>query len=242
MTTRKLYTTLRGSRAGHASLAALLVVGGVAMVIFGPNPSSADLAFTGPITPHSTWTDAEDAREILDAYCVRCHNERRLNSGLALDVLDVENPGAAARSWETVIRKLRTGTMPPGGVRRPDPAEYDLVASWLETEIDGAASAAEPNPGRTNPIHRLNRLEYNNAINDLFGLDVDVTSLLPGDETADGSFDNFCRCPLHHDHIYGAVHVTGPAGDPSCDGPPSHGSRRGNLRGSAARGTGPASE
>ena len=196
MTTRKLYTTLRcssprGSRAGHASLAALLVVGGVAMVIFGPNPSSADLAFTGPITPHFTRTDAEDAREILDAYCVRCHNERRLNGGLALDVLDVENPGAAARSWETVIRKLRTATMPPGGVRRPDPAEYDLVASWLETEIDGAASAAEPNPGRTNPIHRLNRLEYNNAINDLFGLDVDVTSLLPGDETADGSFDNF---------------------------------------------------
>ena len=196
MTTRKLYTTLRcssarGSRAGHASLAALLVVGGVAMVIFGPNPSSTDLAFTGPITPHFTRTDAEDAREILDAYCVWCHNERRLTGGLALDVLDVEDPSAAAGTWEKVIRKLRTGTMPPGGVRRPDPAEYDLVASWLETEIDGSASAAEPNPGRTNPIHRLNRLEYNNAINDLFALDVDVTSLLPGDETADGSFDNF---------------------------------------------------
>ncbi len=163
------------------------------MVIFGAHPSSTQLAFTSPATPtpHAAWTDAEDAREILDTYCVRCHNERRLNGGLALDVLDVENPGAAARSWETVIRKLRTGTMPPGGVRRPDPAEYDLVASWLETEIDGAASAAEPNPGRTNPIHRLNRLEYNNAINDLFALDVDVTSLLPGDETADGSFENF---------------------------------------------------
>ena len=136
-------------------------------------------------------TDPEEAREILDAYCVRCHNERRLNGGLALDVLDVEDPAGAADRWETVIRKLRTGTMPPGGVVRPNPAEYDLVASWLETEIDGAASAAGPNPGRTNPIHRLNRLEYNNAINDLFGLDVDLTSLLPGDETADGSFDNF---------------------------------------------------
>ncbi len=128
MTTKKLYATLRyssprGSRAGHASLAALLVVGGVAMVIFGPNPSSTDLAFTGPITPHFTRTDAEDAREILDAYCVWCHNERRLTGGLALDVLDVEDPSAAAGTWEKVIRKLRTGTMPPGGVRRPDPAE-----------------------------------------------------------------------------------------------------------------------
>ncbi|MCH7857335.1 MAG: DUF1592 domain-containing protein [Gemmatimonadetes bacterium] len=190
---------VRSSRAGHASLAVLLLVGGVAMVVIGAPTSSIGLAFTGPArgpatgpaTPHSVRTDPEEVREILDTYCVRCHNETRLNGGLALDVLDVENPIAAADRWETVIRKLRTGTMPPGGVRRPDPAEYDLVASWLETEIDGAASAAGPNPGRTNPIHRLNRLEYNNAINDLLGLDVDLRSLLPGDETADGSFDNF---------------------------------------------------
>jgi len=43
-------------------------------------------------------------------------------------------------------------------------------------------------------VHRLNRAEYANAIRDLFGLDpasVDVASQLPGDETADGSFDNF---------------------------------------------------
>ena len=160
------------------------------MVMMGPRPSSTDLAFAAP-TPRSARTDAEDAREILDTYCVRCHNERRLTGGLVLDVLDVEDPSTAAGAWEGVIRKLRTGTMPPGGVRRPDPAEYDLVASWLETELDGAASAAQPNPGLTNPIHRLNRMEYNNAVNDLLMLDVDVRSLLPGDETADGSFDNF---------------------------------------------------
>ena len=145
---------VRSSRAGHASLAVLLLVGGVAMVVIGAPTSSIGLAFTGPArgpatgpaTPHSVRTDPEEVREILDTYCVRCHNETRLNGGLALDVLDVENPIAAADRWETVIRKLRTGTMPPGGVRRPDPAEYDLVASWLETEIDGAASAAGPNP------------------------------------------------------------------------------------------------
>ena len=64
------------------------------------------------------------------------------------------------------------------------------VAGWLESEIDRAWTT-NPNPGRTNAVHRLNRTEYNNAIRDLLALDVDVRSLLPGDETADGSFDNF---------------------------------------------------
>src|SRR5205823_9891835 len=53
------------------------------------------------------------------------------------------------------------------------------------------AWAAKPNPGRIGAVHRLNRAEYNNAIRDLLALDVDVKPLLPGDETADGSFDNF---------------------------------------------------
>jgi hypothetical protein len=80
--------------------------------------------------------------------------------------------------------------MPPPNVPRPDAGSYDAVATWLETEIDRAWATA-PNPGRTGAIHRLNRFEYNNAVEDLFGLDLDVQSLLPGDETADGSFDNF---------------------------------------------------
>jgi len=80
--------------------------------------------------------------------------------------------------------------MPPGGATRPDESEYEVVTTWLEDEID-REWRADPNPGRVGAVHRLNRLEYNNAVRDLFGLDVDVTSLLPGDETADGSFDNF---------------------------------------------------
>src|SRR4030095_9866393 len=73
---------------------------------------------------------------------------------------------------------------------RPDLAAYDAMAASLEAAID-RAWAANPNPGRIAAVHRLNRVEYNNAIRDLFALDIDVTSKLPGDETADGSFDNF---------------------------------------------------
>ena len=127
---------------------------------------------------------------MLDQYCVTCHNQKLHTAGLALDTLDVTRPGDHAEVWERVIAKLRAGSMPPAGRPRPDAAAYRASASWLETELDRAWAAA-PNPGRIGAVHRLNRTEYNNAIRDLFALDIDVTPLLPGDETADGSFDNF---------------------------------------------------
>ena len=129
-------------------------------------------------------------RAVLDQYCVGCHNERVRTGGLALDTVDVTNPSANADVWEKVITKLRMGTMPPGGRPRPDAATYHAVAGFLETEIDRAVAAAGANPGRTGTVHRLNRAEYRNAIRDLFALDIDVASLLPGDATSDTGFDN----------------------------------------------------
>jgi hypothetical protein len=100
-----------------------------------------------------------------------------------------------------VIAKLRAGSMPPPGVPRADAATYRTVATSLENEID-RAWGAQPNPGRIGAVHRLNRAEYSNAIHDLLALDVDVKSLLPGDETADGSFDNFAdSLSISTDHL-----------------------------------------
>src|SRR5439155_15091530 len=121
---------------------------------------------------------------------VTCHNQKLHTAGLALDTLDVTSPSANPEVWEKVIAKLQQGSMPPPGRPRPDPATYHAVASALENDID-RVWAANPNPGRIGAVHRLNRTEYSNAIRDLLALDVDVKSLLPGDETADGSFDNF---------------------------------------------------
>ena len=112
-------------------------------------------------------------RAVLDTYCVTCHNQRLRTAGLALDSVDVSTPGANPEVWERVIEKLRARAMPPPGLRRPDPATYQAVAGWLETEID-RAWAASPNPGRINAVHRLNRTEYNNAIRDLLAIDLDV--------------------------------------------------------------------
>ena len=128
------------------------------------------------------------ARELVNSYCVSCHNEKLKTAGLALDRADAEHPANSAESWEKVIVKLRSRAMPPPGVRRPDNGTYDKVSAWLESEIDRAA-ATHVNPGRSAALHRLNRAEYANAVRDLIAVDVDAQAMLPPDEQAFG-FEN----------------------------------------------------
>jgi hypothetical protein len=124
---------------------------------------------------------------LLNQYCVACHNSKAKVGGLALDTADLTNVPAQAEMWEKVIKKLRTGAMPPLGMPRPDQAKADAFAAFLETSIDRAA-ALKPNPGRP-ALHRLNRAEYANAIRDLLALDIDATEFLPADDSSFG-FDN----------------------------------------------------
>jgi len=154
--------------------------GRVALVAFVVCGCMASLSSVEPSPP----------RAVIDQYCIGCHNERLRTGGLALDTVDVTNPDAHPEVWEKVIAKLRARSMPPAGRPRPDAATYRSVANQLELALDRAWEA-KPNPGRIPAVHRLNRAEYQHAIRDLFALDLDVRPLLPGDETADGSFDNF---------------------------------------------------
>jgi mono/diheme cytochrome c family protein len=128
---------------------------------------------------------ARPLREFVDTYCVTCHNERLKTGGLALDTLDAEQVSNSPETWEKVVVKLRSRSMPPAGSRRPDTAVYGRVATWLETELDRVA-AAHVNPGRPAPLHRLNRTEYANAVRDLTGIEVDAPSMLPPDQQAHG--------------------------------------------------------
>jgi mono/diheme cytochrome c family protein len=124
---------------------------------------------------------------VVNKYCITCHSAKLHTGGLVLQDADFNNVPAAAEKWEKVIRKLRTGSMPPQGMPRPDAAGVNALASFLEVSLDRAA-AAKPNPGHA-AMHRLNRAEYANAIRDLVGLDVDATALLPPDDESSG-FDN----------------------------------------------------
>ena len=154
---------------------------------YSPPAAPAATAQTQPPSGANGLSSGDSVRPVLNRYCVGCHNERLRTAGLALDTLDPARVGDHPDAWEKVVRKLRTGAMPPAGRRRPDAAAYDTVASALENALDLAA-AADPNPGRTT-VHRLNRREYTNAVRDLLALDVDGSALLPADN-ADLGFDN----------------------------------------------------
>jgi hypothetical protein len=131
---------------------------------------------------------ASNQRQFLDKYCVTCHNDRLQTGSLSLEHSDVSRPDAQPEIWEKVIRKLRTGVMPPPNMLQPPQADRLAMSAWLENSID-AAWVAKPNPGRTETLRRLNRTEYQNAIRDILALDIDAGSLLPADESGHG-FDN----------------------------------------------------
>jgi hypothetical protein len=124
---------------------------------------------------------------LLKQYCITCHSERAKQGGLVLEGLDVAQPGAHAEVWEKVVRKIRTGMMPPANMPRPARPVLDAFAAALETRLD---RDAPPTAGLSTPaLHRLNRTEYANAIRDLLAIEIDVTPLLPADASTDG-FDN----------------------------------------------------
>ena len=137
--------------------------------------------------PAQKLAKAAAERALVDRYCVTCHNDKTKTDNFSLQRVDINAVGDHPEVWERVIRKLRAGMMPPPGMPRPPLAEYEGLRDWLEAQIDQKASA-HPNPGSV-VLHRLNRTEYTNAIRDLLDLQIDVSSLLPADDSAHG-FDN----------------------------------------------------
>ncbi|MGI8991994.1 MAG: DUF1592 domain-containing protein [Bryobacteraceae bacterium] len=126
-------------------------------------------------------------RALVNQYCVACHNQKVKTAGVALDTLDPQKVGPDSAVWEKVFRKVGAGQMPPTGMPHPSAAASTEFTKWLGDALDRAA-AANPNPGDPT-IHRLNRVEYSNAIRDLLALDIKPGAKLPADDTGYG-FDN----------------------------------------------------
>ncbi len=135
------------------------------------------LSRSAPAQPHQ--------RQFLDRYCMNCHSNAAKMGSLSLDASSLPAPAAAPALWEKIIRKVRTGVMPPPNAPQPPPAERRTLLAALESSLD----AVPLNPGRTESLRRLNRTEYQNAIRDLLAVDIDATALLPADESGHG-FDN----------------------------------------------------
>ena len=123
----------------------------------------------------------------LARYCTGCHNQQLKTAGIVLNGVDPAQPGENAQVLEKVLRKVRTGEMPPPGLPRPEPAVAQSFTASLASALDQAARK-NPNPGRP-AIHRLNRIEYSNAVCDLLAIDIDPGATLPPDDSGYG-FDN----------------------------------------------------
>jgi Protein of unknown function (DUF1592)/Protein of unknown function (DUF1588)/Protein of unknown function (DUF1585)/Protein of unknown function (DUF1587)/Protein of unknown function (DUF1595)/Planctomycete cytochrome C len=141
----------------------------------------------------------EDARTVVDSahvpssavlgrYCVTCHNDKRRSGNLSLENLDPDQPSQNPQVWERVIRKLRARAMPPVGLPRPDTEFTKGLITRLEMALD-AYGAEHPNPGET-VVRRLTRVEYANTVRDLLDLEVNVQSMLIGDDADSNGFDN----------------------------------------------------
>ncbi len=163
--------------------AGLFVAGGVLSV--KAYPSVRDVPPRG--AGRSTGSTVPQAA-LVDEYCLSCHDKDHEKGGLVLETVASLDVSQHPDIWEKVVRKLRARLMPPVGKERPDESTYDAVIKSLETSLDRTATA-HPDPGRTATIRRLTRTEYQNAVRDLLAIDVDVTSLLPADESSYG-FDN----------------------------------------------------
>ena len=149
---------------------------------------SVDRAQQPSKLPPEAQPERAGINQFVTQHCADCHNSNDKRGGLALDAISAEDVGAHPEIWEKVVRKLTTRQMPPVGMPRPDERTYDTCVAALEAALDRAA-AANPNPGRTPTLRRLNRTEYQNAIRDLLAVEIDAAALLPADEANHG-FDS----------------------------------------------------
>ncbi len=127
---------------------------------------------------------------MLDNYCMDCHSFDDFRGGLALEGMGPEAVIEHPEVFEEVLRKLKIRAMPPRDHEQPSLEQRGRFIAALEATLD-AAAASRPYAGNTS-IHRLNRAEYQNAIRDLLGVEVDLTELLPSDG-GDHGFDNIAE-------------------------------------------------
>ncbi|HUQ93776.1 MAG TPA: DUF1592 domain-containing protein [Bryobacteraceae bacterium] len=125
----------------------------------------------------------------LAKHCTMCHSAKAKVANLDLE--KYKNPSlvlANQEIWDKIVRKIRTGEMPPKGRPAPAPADIKAVTEWLQAEYARYDKSGKHDPGRVT-ARRLNRPEYNNTIRDLTGLDLRPADQFPIDDSGYG-FDN----------------------------------------------------
>lgn len=145
----------------------------------------------------------------MKSYCMDCHSGDTAEAGLDLEKFrsweEVTTTGR--KKWASVLDMLVTGSMPPKDYDQPDGDELQGVLKWVQEALSTVDCDGPVNPGRET-IRRLNRIEYENTIRDLVGIEYKATDSFPADDVGYG-FDNIgdvlSTSPLLFEKFYEAA-------------------------------------
>jgi mono/diheme cytochrome c family protein len=160
----------------------------VAIIVATGFSAGEQSARAGGVPPGSDQF-AQKVVPFVNQSCAACHNDRLKTGGLTLtNYHDTASMLHDRDVWEAVVKRVRSGEMPPKGLPRPKPETIEAVTKWIESQFEMADRTTPADPGRLT-AHRLNRTEYNNAVRDLLGIKFKPGDDFPADDSGYG-FDN----------------------------------------------------
>jgi len=129
---------------------------------------------------------SEKTEIFLKHHCFDCHGNGAAKGGLDLEKLgrDLADEATFAK-WELIFERVGKGDMPPAKVKvRPAAKELAGFRASLNPQLIKAHTKA-----KGTVLRRLNRREYENTMNDLFGTSLELEEMLPEDGRSH-EFDN----------------------------------------------------
>ncbi len=124
----------------------------------------------------------------LNKYCIDCHGPQRQRADLTLhQYTDKLSFLRGRKTWLTASHMIHTSEMPSGKGPMPTIEEREFMVRWIDKTLN-EIDCENRDPGRVT-IRRLNRLEYNNTVRDLLGVNFTPADDFPTDDVGYG-FDN----------------------------------------------------
>ncbi|MDG1510076.1 MAG: DUF1592 domain-containing protein [Mariniblastus sp.] len=133
----------------------------------------------------------DEIRPILAKHCFQCHGSDKQESKIRFDTLStnlIENR-PAAETWHDALTSLDLGEMPPDDQPDLSPVEHETLTTWIRQQLKEAEASKTQNTGSV-VLRRLNRIEYQNTMVDLLGVDLAYSTNLPPDTPSEQGFQN----------------------------------------------------
>ena len=137
----------------------------------------------------------KQVQPLIKKYCVRCHHVEKMTSGVRVDNFTGEFRDESLFHWRDVAKQLSLEAMPPEDELQPTDKEREFLVDWIETEI---AAARSRNSEKNGSIRRLTVAQYKNTLQDLLGIQDELTDILPADGVSE---DGFLNNPVSYTHL-----------------------------------------